>query len=465
MTPAPFLHRIATGIAVLLARACPGVACPGLVVALSGGPDSVALLLAAVRWRAQTGGGLAAAHLNHGLRGEAADRDEAFCAELCARLDVRLIVDRQDPRPLARSRGCGLEEAGRHLRRRFLATVLDAEPALDAAATGHHRDDQAETVIMRLLRGTGPDGLRGIRPVSGRIIHPLLGVGRAEIVAFLADAGQPWREDASNTGGTNLRARLRRELLPVARSLFGPGCDEAAVRLASLLDDDLELLDGLTARALAACADGPALRVDELATLPRALARRVLRRWLEPGGEADGPVRSLALTHLEAVLGLLEAGRSGAAVDLPDGRRIVRRFDRLLPATDVPRPRRAADYRIVVRRDAPQGAPEAAGSPPGHGEPDDEATWRLACPADALQGNLRVRGWRRGDRIASFGLDGTKKLSDLFRERRLPAGTREGVLVVEDDGGILWVVGLARAERTRLLPGGGPTVTLTVARR
>ena len=465
MSRSPLIPDVAVRIAHLLAAACPGVPRPGLLVALSGGADSVALLLAAVHWRDQGGGPLAAAHLNHGLRGAEADRDEAFCAELCARLAIPLATTRDDPRPLARSRGCGLEEAGRHLRRRFLESVLERRPELHAAATGHHRDDQTETVVMRLFRGTGPDGLRGIRPVSGRIIHPLLGVGRAEIAAGLAAEGQPWREDTSNATGDNLRARLRRQLLPLARSLFGPGCDEAAARLADLLGDDLDLLETLADEAAGACAAGEDLDTGRLAALPPALARRVLLRWLGagPGAGPDHPATLPEHVHLQAVLGLLADGMSGRGVDLPGARRVERRFDRLHLASVAGSPglRRADDYRILVRREAVSGGD----AEPGHGAPDDETTWSLSCPAEALSGNLRVRNWRRGDRIAPLGLDGSKKLSDLFRECRLPATARPGVLVVEDDAGILWVVGLARAERTRLLPTSGPTVTLTVARR
>ncbi|MBE0564710.1 MAG: tRNA lysidine(34) synthetase TilS, partial [Krumholzibacteria bacterium] len=173
------------------------------------------------------------------------------------------------------------------------------------------------------------------------------------------------------------------------------------------------------------------------------------------------PGLGLERAHLEAALALATDGRSGAGVDLPGGRRLTRQFALLRLGSGPPDLRRADDYRILVRRE-PADAPAAD---PGHGDPDDETAWSLTCPAGALRGNLRVRNWRRGDRIAAFGLDGSKKLSDLFRERRLPATAREGVLVVEDDEGILWVVGLARAERTRLLQGTGPTVTLTVARR
>ncbi|NTV03405.1 tRNA lysidine(34) synthetase TilS, partial [bacterium] len=171
---------------------------PGVLVALSGGADSTALLRLAVLHRERSGAPVEAAHLDHALRGAEAEADADFCRALCRDLDVPLHLRREDPRPLAAVRGRGLEEAARALRREFLAGVLDARPALAACATGHHRDDQAETVLIRLFRGTGPDGLQGIRPRAGRFIHPLLGCGRDEIEAWLAALGQTWRRDATN---------------------------------------------------------------------------------------------------------------------------------------------------------------------------------------------------------------------------------------------------------------------------
>lgn len=459
MTATAFLTTTTSAIARLLAAACPGETRPGLLVALSGGPDSVALLLAAMAWSEAASGDLAAAHLHHGLRGTAADADAAFCADLCARLGVPLHTEHGDPRPLARERGGGLEEAGRHLRRRFLERVLDREPGLHAVATGHHRDDQTETVLMRLLRGTGPEGLAGIRPVDGRWIHPLLEVRRRDVLTFLQEQGQPWREDVSNTEGDNLRARLRRELLPVLRGMFGPAADEAPARLADLLADDLDMLEASTREAEARVRDGEALDVGALLALEPALARRILRRWLrEPAaGNVSGPTR----VHLQGVLDWLATGTSGAGIDLPGGLRLERSFDRLARAAGGGSERRGGDYRILVR---PATDAETTLAP-GHGDPTDEATWHLVCPASGLRGNLRVRNRRAGDRLQPLGLDGTKKLSDLLQERRVPLADRDGVLVVEDELGILWVVGLARDERTRLLPEAGAKVTVSVIRR
>ncbi|MBM4131161.1 tRNA lysidine(34) synthetase TilS [bacterium] len=446
----------------LVAAACPGASGAGVVVALSGGPDSVALLRVAAHWSRRTGAPLLAAHLNHGLRPDDTDRDEAFCADLCARLGVGFAAGAADPRAAARERGRGLEEAARHLRRRFLLDVLGAQAWPGCVATGHHRDDQAETVLMRLLRGTGPDGLRGIRPVAGPFIHPLLDWDRAAIVRFLERLGQPWRLDVTNDEGDNLRARLRREVVPLLRDVFGEGCLEGPTRLAALLAEDCDLLDEQAAAALAAAIDGPGLRVESLLALPPALAGRVLRAWL-------GDAVRIEAVHVAAVMAWLREGSSGAGLDLPAGRRLRREFGRLLPGTPADDPVEAIcpeDWRVEVRR-AEAGPAAADDARDGHGSGDraDPSTWRLTCPAEALQGNLRVRGWRRGDRLRPVGLGGSRKVSDVLREARVPASERGGVLVVDDADGILWVVGLARDERTRLLPGMAAVVTISVIRR
>ncbi len=460
------LNAAARRLDRLAARACPGLAGgdrdgsggdgrAGVVVALSGGPDSVALLLVARHRSRLTGTPLVAAHLHHGLRPGAADRDAEFCAALCRDLDIELVRGDADPRPAARERGAGLEEAARHLRRRFLTGVLAARPWPGCIATGHHRDDQAETVLMRLLRGTGPEGLRGIRPVAGPFVHPLLAWDRAAIVDFLQRQGHPWRVDVTNLEGDNLRARLRREVLPLLRDMFGEGCLAGPARLARLLEPDLALLDDLADQALERSRDGQALDVPALLDLPPPLASRVLRRWLAAPS-------TVTAAHVEAVLRWLRDGTSGGGLDLPGGLRLSREFDRLLPGTvpvvDGPAPE---DCRPLVRR-LPDAAPI---EPPGVGSLSNPDSWHLVCPAAALRGNLRVRGWRQGDRLRPLGLGGSRRVSDVLREARVPVSGRTRVPVVADDEGILWVVGLARDERTRLLPGTTGMVTISVIRR
>lgn len=450
------------------ALACPGVCSPGLLVGLSGGPDSVALLKVAAQWGQLRNQPVAAAHLNHNLRGTHSDADARFCQELCQQLEIPLFLKDEDPRPLARSRGAGLEEAARILRHSFFSGILADEENLHCVATGHHRNDQVETVIMRLFRGTGPDGMAGILPVSGAVIHPLLEVRRSEILAWLEQENQPWRQDASNLDGDNTRSRLRRELLPMVQSIFGQGADQTAARLAELWQADLDFLNHTAQETLNRLTGSSTdeLPIDQWLALQPGLAVRVLRLWLQKSGLV--PTQRLESVHLMNISTWLREGTSGTGIDLPGGGRLERVFDRLRLVAGgqkaVPM-RNAGDFRILVAScEGPQD-PENHGREEAFGREVGLDTWNLTCPSSVLKGNLRVRNWQQGDRIRSLGLDGSRKLSDLFREQQLNAEERNGTLVVEDDEGILWVVGLARAERTRLLQAGEPVVTISVALR
>ena len=488
----PLTQRVVPHIAALVQAAvsgtgtangaAPGSRAPGLLVALSGGPDSVALLLLAQTWARENGAHLEAFHLNHSLRGRDADTDEQFCRELCQSHGITLHVQRHDPRPLARRRGLGLEEAGRVLRYRYLHQTLASSGELNCAATGHHLDDQIETVIMRLFRGTGLDGLRGILPRSDRLIRPLLGVSRQEIVSFLTAAGQVYRLDDTNLSGAATRSRVRRELLPLARDIFGSGSERGLANLADLVDADLELLDQLAHEAwteLAGQPAGPAdptsaadpgLPVAGILAQPTALARRVLRQAI---AYRRGTLVDLERQHIDSLLRWLPDSHSGATRELPGGWRAVREFDHLRflpPSISHPSLSKARSYRILVtesREGSVSGTEPRAGSCSETATPADDpqeavASWQLTCPANALQGRLTVRPWRDGDRIELLGLGGHKKVSDLLREKRVGLTDRPKILVVEDEAGILWVVGLARAERTRLLPDTQPRVTIAV---
>lgn len=431
----------------------------GLLAAVSGGPDSVALLHLAAAWAAARRRPLAAAHFNHRLRGAGSDQDAAFCHQLCAGLGVSLSVGDGDCRPLARRRGRGLEEAARHLRLEFLAHVR-RERGLTAVATGHHRDDQAETILLRIGRGTGLDGLRGLRPRRGRLIRPLLGATRGEILDYLQAHGLPWREDPTNLDGSNLRSRVRRELLPLFRDIFGSGATLNPARLADLCELDLAHLDALAEAAwrnLAIPPEAgqtvPRLCVGGVLALPAAIARRVLRRWLQASLPAD-----LARVHVVNTLRWLAASQSGTGLDLPGGLRIVRDFD-CLGIERPPPPLHGAEA-WSVRLEPLDEVPAAVSAPT-----QDGSAWRLIAAADALAGNLYVRGPRPGDRLQPFGLAGSKKLSDLVQAKRIPRAWRPGLLVVADEEGPLWVIGVIQAERTRVLPTTERAVTIIVERR
>lgn len=463
MTNDAFVDLVRSRLEVLLDRVASDHGEPagreGLLVALSGGPDSVALLHAAIPWAEVHGSPLVAAHYDHRLRGTSSQRDQAFCTDLCRTLDVPLVAGGGDVRGAARQRGRGVEEAARALRHSFLESVR-VDRSLTAVATGHHRDDQAETVVQRVFRGTGLDGLRGIRPVAGRIIHPLLETSRRQILDYLDARSLTWRDDPSNDDASNTRGRIRRELLPLVRDIFGEGADAAPARLANLVETDLDHLDELAERAWRHCAidapagmTPPAVDVETVVALPVAIARRVIRRWLRDLVPLD-----LAAAHVDDVRRWLGRSSSGTGIDLPGPLRLVRVFGAAGIAETPPPSDTVTDWRVTVE-------PLAAVPDPVPPPELTDGVWRLVCSGDRLRGSLRLRHPISGDRLEPFGLDGSKKLSDLVQEQRIPSTMRPSLILVEDDGGPLWVLGVAQDERTRLLPSTRTAVTICVARR
>ena len=427
---------------------------PGLLIAVSGGADSVALLLLTRLWAEIHDLPLTAAHFNHALRGEESRRDEAFCRDLCARLDIDLSVGRPSIGCDARS-----EDDLRRLRRDFLLTTLADHGRPAVCATGHHRDDQVETVLMRLFRGTGPDGLRGIRPRSGAFIHPLLGCRRDELTAWLSARGQNWRTDSSNLTGENLRARMRREFLPAVQAVFGPAAVDQVLRCSDIVDEDAGELDRQADELLAVWQrDGlppRCLPLTGLKVAPKALGARLVRRICRTSPEDASPLRG---HRLDELWNWLRQARSGGRLELSEGWSVDLEFE-TLRFGHASEPQIAPSWRLE-RRSA--SAAELAGPQPEMGFNPTVAHWELTCPEEAVHGELRIRPWREGDRLQPLGMAGHKKVSDILREHRIPLAVRAHVPLVEDNEGPLWLVGLCRDERTRLLPTTDWGITLHV---
>ena len=428
--------------------------------ALSGGADSVALTLL-LHEIAPAGGFVLAGvvHLNHRLR-EAAAGDERFCRELAARLALPIEVKQADVRGLAEREGISIEAAGHRARYALFERVAGRER--DArVATAHTRDDQAETYLMRLIRGAGPAGLAGIRPRSGRVVRPLLQVSRRELRAYLAARGQPFREDETNRDPAVTRNRVRHELIPFLEARFSPSVVDALASGAAIARADAEWIEAavdaaastvLTAGAEEARVDAPALRRQ-----PPALARRLARRALEHGGR-----RRVGFDHVERFLALAgAAGSGGGGADFP-GCRVERRGPLLVVRPARPRgaPRRAAEpFRYELRVPGRVRVPEA-GLEISAEAAADAPSGRLAARGDTvavaarnLSPPLVVRGWRPGDVLRPLGLRGRKKLQDLFVDRKVARGSRHRVpLVADRGGGIVWVVGHTVADDFRITP-------------
>ena len=306
-----------------------GLLRPGLSVvsALSGGPDSVALLDALVKASRKAGVTVVAAHLDHGLRKDS-HADAQFCEELCDRMKIRLRLARKTPSTRDLKTG-GLEEAARLVRHAFLRRIAREENA-SAIVLGHTLDDQAETVLMRLIRGSGALGLSAMKVWDGELLRPLLDTRREAVLAHLQAQRLPFRTDPTNTDTAFLRNRVRRELLPLLESRFNPGIAEALGRTAKSLAEDHAALATLATqlldRAAVPALGGSAYDLAILRGAPEGLGRAALREALRRAGG----LRSVSFVHIERLWSLVIEGRGGATLPLPGGRSALIQKGRLV---------------------------------------------------------------------------------------------------------------------------------------
>ena len=403
----------------------------GVLAALSGGADSVALLLELIGlhkngWLSH----VEAAHLNHAIRKGDADADEAFCAELCARYGVPLHSERIDVPRLAKEAGVSLEFAARNARYAFLERVR-ADRDLDCIAIGHHRDDQAETLLLHLLRGSGTDGLSGMRLRSGRLIRPLLYTDKAAILAYLKECGQDYCTDETNFETDATRNRIRLTVMPTLETV-NPAAKKALSDAAAHIAEDSDYLNALAADAENTC--GKDRR--KLSALPRPVRLRVLRNLL--------PYTDFTAADLERLDELLN-GQTGDVATLKYG--VTAWID-------------ATDLRIGKGENEPFSTPV-----PGTGNvklPNGtlsvERVERAAIPcgsfdayidADRLQGEVIARNPMQGDRFTPLGMTGTKLLSDYLTDRKVPRFERN-MPVLCDGNGVVWVAGHTVDERMRV---------------
>ena len=288
-----------------------------MVSALSGGPDSVALLDALLRAGKKSGLNVVAAHLDHALRSDS-PADAQFCEELCERLKVSFRSGRS--RPAAESlKDGGLEEAARLMRYSFLRRVAREENAA-AIVLGHTLDDQAETVLMRLVRGSGALGLSAMKPWDGDLLRPLLDTRRAAVMAYLSAYRLPYRTDPTNADTAFLRNRVRKDLIPLLEKSFNPNIAEALGRTAKVIAEEHAALRDVAAqlldRATASALEGAALELSVLKSAPDGLGKTALREALR----RNGGLRAVSFIHLERLWGLVKEGRGGASLPLPGKR-------------------------------------------------------------------------------------------------------------------------------------------------
>jgi tRNA(Ile)-lysidine synthase len=402
-----------------------------VLVAVSGGADSVALLGGLLDLRGDLGITVAAAHLDHRLRGAESAADRRFVEALAARFGVPCVSEAVDV-PAG-----NLEAEARRVRYAFLERAADGIGATKIA-TAHTRDDQAETVLLRLVRGAGRRGLGGIRPRRGRIVRPLLLCDRIQLRAFLVERGLDWRRDHSNFDLASERARVRHGFLPALARELNPRLSANLAELADVMREEDALLD----RLAAATARHATVAIDVVTALEPPLARRAVRHWWRRHGSG----RRIGRAHVEGVCRLAARASDDGEIAVPGG--AVVRAARGLTFRPGPPPTPRAPYRLPLTAGdevrTPAGWTLALAEAAPGGVPTDDTV----CVVDADRvGGLEVRNREPGDRLRLHGLAGHTSIKRLLNARGVPRHLRSDYPLVIADGEVLWVPGCARSDR------------------
>jgi tRNA(Ile)-lysidine synthase len=454
-------------------------------VGVSGGADSVALLMLLLELREKLGIVVSVAHLNHKLRAKASEADEKFVAGLAAKHGLAFHVESVDVAARARREKANLEDAGRGARYEFFATLVE-ERKVDRVAVAHTADDQAETVLAHMLRGTGLAGLGGIHSQTKSVVRPLLGVRRAELRAYLRAKKQKWREDATNRDTSRTRARIRKKLLPLLEKQFQSGVVEHLGSLAEFAREDEEFLELLAQEHCEALArrtkiDGRISVRDLLQPFKgqklytereestedtekknqAALTKRMLRRLIEERKSGTGQITG---QHIAAVLELARHGENGKAVQLPGGVDVRREQNELVFCTNSSRPA----LRTSGKGEKPKSSTaeyeyKIDFTNTRNGDvilpvPQAQCVFRLrvidwlaqrgetresgaVLDRDRLRSPLVVRNWRFGDKLQPAGHQKAHKLKRLLNEKRISRWERDGWPVLTSGGVLVWARG------------------------
>jgi tRNA(Ile)-lysidine synthase len=447
-------------------------------VAVSGGADSVALLLLLLGFREKLGIVLSVVHFNHKLRGKASDADEKFVAKLAAKHGLEFHSASLDVARKARKERSNLEDAARRARYDYFRSLADSG-ACTRIAVAHTADDQAETVLSHLLRGTGLAGLGGIHPTAGPVIRPLLGIRRSELRGYLRGERQPWREDRTNRDVTRMRARIRKKLLPMLEKQFQPAIVEHLATLADLArEDEASLQSQAELRVLAlgketqgavsipagdiACSEFDSRSPQEankeskqIASCLASIRKRMVRHLVATIKRRPG---QLGANHVDAVLELARSGQNGTSLSLPGGVEVRKDRDTLVfrtneSANHVAPQQVAREFKFEIA--LASGAQEFRIPELGCAfrfrvidwpcERGETNKGEIVLDRDRLCSPLVLRNWRPGDRFRPLGHRSAHKLKRLLNEKRVSRWERDGWPVLTSGGVLAWARGFPAA--------------------
>jgi tRNA(Ile)-lysidine synthase len=434
-----------------------------LVVAVSGGPDSVCLLHILVKLQKELDIEPHVAHLNHQLRGADSEADAMYVAELAHRLEIPATIESRDVKAYQAQHHTSLEEAAREVRYSFLADVARAVGA-ERVAVGHTMDDHVETILMHLIRGSGTRGLRGLLPISRwhsagaslTIIRPLLEMSRQETAAYCHQYKLDPRTDTSNLSPEPLRNRIRHQLLPQLLG-YNPRVIEALLRTARIAADDLALIDREVARLWDEVArkekDSVIFNKKSLMALPSTLKRHLLRASIE---SLLGNLKDIEANHIEDVMDALEKP-AGKKIGLPDDLNFTIEYDRYVLTSDsaalspYPVLENETELNIPGKTSLPGWDIEAAIITPSKAKDEGEKSVDFtACfDFDKTGNKLTMRRRRPGDRFQPLGMSQLKKLNEFMIDARIPQAWRQRIPIITSPEHIIWVVGWRIDDRVK----------------
>ncbi len=422
-----------------------------VLVALSGGPDSVALLHILHRLRRRLKLELAAVYLNHEIRPRAARREEAFCQQLCDRLGVELTIVREDIPRLAKERKQGLEETARAVRYALLESLAQ-EDGFDKVALAHHADDHVETILFRILRGTGRTGLLGIPVARGIFVRPLLGVTKEDVCAYLKHYNLEYCVDRSNVKTAQSRNFIRRRLLPEIRRRLNPKVDLALLKLSDVVSEEEAFLEQSTEAVwvkIARRTAGGKIELDlrGFGVYDKWLRRRLLRRCLTgPSGNPPAPGKTV-IDRLERL-----CDAQHGSVSLPGGFQVVRAGDKLIigraaigrysQPLEPGKVTELSPLSVNVRCTLLAVSAQRLNT--------QRRSRRVKLDWEKLSLPLVARNIRRGDRFVPLGMKGSRKVGDYLTDRKVPPVYRDEIPVVCDKDGIVWLVGFEISDRVKI---------------
>jgi len=426
-----------------------------VVAALSGGADSTALLVALTQISKKLNFDIIVAHYNHGLRGTRSDKEEKYSQELATKSGLIFVSGKMDFK--LRQKGVSQEDFYRKQRYQFLNKIAEDYNA-QKIALGHNIQDQAETVLLNLLRGSGLDGLKGILPMrEGKFIRPLIEVSRAEIVAFLNEAGISYCQDSSNDSNIYLRNKIRSELIPYLKEKFNPKIVENLAQMSEILrqDDDFILnfvQETLKSPYIQNQPDGISLDIDYLKGLAPAIRSRLFKEILESmNPEKNG----FSFINIKALERLAQLAESGKRISLPLGIEAKREYDKLILTRDNASLSQV-DYEYPVNIPGIIHVKETNRTISIEKIPRDKMDLqnkeKVYLDLDKIQQTIVLRNRRDGDRFQPLGMKGRQKIKSLFINQKISRDKRNEVMLLVDQNSVIWIENMHLSDRVKISP-------------